>query len=67
MDLLMNLLEWSRSQTGRIIFTPEIVNIPALILQETRVIICFGPSKKSITIYTEIPDKLSISADQSYG
>jgi PAS domain S-box-containing protein len=64
MDLLMNLLEWTRSQTGRIVFSPENTNISNLVNQATELLFAFA-QQKSITISKEVPDNLSISADEA--
>lgn len=67
-DLLMNLMEWSRSQTGRMEFSPEYIEMVTLI---NEVIELLGDSslQKSITIQRELPrnmlafiDKAMISA-----
>jgi len=61
-DLLMNLMEWSRSQTGRMKFSPDeydlqsIIDDIALLLYETA-------QQKSITISTVLPDNLTVFAD----
>jgi len=64
MDLLMNLLEWSRSQTGRIVFTPENIDLSALINQSIEFF--YGSAQqKSITIYAEIAVTRSLYADKA--
>ena len=63
MDLLINLLEWSRSQTGRMEFNPETIEIGALI-NEVAVLLNTTAHQKSITIYTEIPPKAIVFADR---
>jgi PAS domain S-box-containing protein len=64
MDLLMNLLEWSRSQTGRIVFTPENIDLSVLINQTIELF--YGSAQhKSITIYSEIALTRSLSADKA--
>jgi len=64
MDLLMNLLEWSRSHTGRIVFTPEKIDITASINQATELFSALA-LQKSITIYKKIQDRIFISADKA--
>jgi signal transduction histidine kinase len=62
MDLLTNLLEWARSQTGMIKFEPvdiEMVNFIEEIVSMFNEI----SSKKSVTILTETPRTLHVSAD----
>ncbi len=63
MNLLMNLLEWSRSQTGKMEFNPEPIEVVALI-NEIAVLLNDSAQQKSITIYTEIPDKANVVADR---
>ena len=64
MDLLMNLLEWSRSQTGRIVFTPEDIDMKTLIDQSIELF--YGSAQqKSITIYSEILVSRPVSADKA--
>lgn len=64
MDLLMNLLEWSRSQTGRMEFNPEYIEIYELVnsvvelLEETA-------RQKSIRILKNLPRKTVAFADFS--
>lgn len=64
MDLLMNLLEWSRSQTGRMTFKPVASDLSLLINKATEL---FGDSagQKSITIRTELPMDSKVLADQT--
>ncbi len=64
MDLLANLLEWARSQTGRIEFLPEYVDTVALINQVTN-LLHDSAQAKSITITSELPGHLIAFADQS--
>jgi len=64
MDLLSNLLEWSRSQTGRIEFNPEYTEMVKLI---NEVIELSGDSirQKSISISKELPPKAIGFADKA--
>jgi len=64
MDLLITLLEWSRSQTGRMEFSPEYVEMVALI---NEVIELLGDSaqQKSITIHRELPRKMIAFIDKA--
>ena len=64
MDLLMNLLEWSRSQTGHIVFTPEKIDFVASINQVTELLFAFA-QQKSITIYLETSVNPSFFADKA--
>lgn len=63
-DLLTNLLEWSRAQTGRIKFTPDFVDLSELI---DDIIILLGDSaqQKSIELKKEIPDNFIVWADKA--
>jgi len=64
MNLLKNLLEWARSQTGKMNFTPENIEIVALINQATELL---KPSaqQKSINLITELPNNAFVSADKA--
>ena len=64
MDLLMNLLEWSRSQTGRMTFNPVASDMSSLIKNATEL---FSDSavQKSITIRTELPTDSMVLVDQT--
>ncbi len=64
MDLLTNLLEWSRSQTGRIVFNPKIVEFDELI-SEVIELLNDSASQKSITIKSEMPHQLTLIADKA--
>jgi len=60
--LLENLLLWSKTQTGRITYTPESFNIYEIISENMQL---FHPSinEKQISIQLFVPDKLMIYAD----
>ena len=64
MDLLTNLLEWSRSQTGRIVFTPENIDLTALIRQSIEFVYS-SSQQKSITICSEILVNRPVWADKA--
>ena len=64
MDLLMNLLEWSRSQTGRIVYTPEKIDISTSINKVAELFLA-SAQQKSITIYLETSANLSFFADKA--
>ncbi len=64
MDLLMNLMDWSRSQTGRMNFHPEPVEIDALINQVTE-LTNDAAFQKSITVAKEVPLNTSVFADKA--
>ena len=63
-DLLMNLLDWASSQTGRIEFSCEYIELGALI---DMVIELLNESahQKSITIIKELPRNLLVFADKA--
>lgn len=64
MELLENLMEWSRSQTGRMEFNPEFVEIVALI-NEVSKLLNDTAQQKSISISMELPQKIIVSADKA--
>jgi PAS domain S-box-containing protein len=64
MALLMNLLEWSRSQTGRMEFTPEYVEMGSLINEVTD-LLNDAAEHKSITISKEIGRNLTAFIDKA--
>lgn len=64
MDLLMNLMEWSRSQTGKMEFNPEYIDLAAC----TKKIIHLYDDiagQKSITIKNTLPHNLFVFADNA--
>ncbi len=63
MDLLMNLLEWSRSQTGRMEFNPEHLEIVSIINNVTE-LLENASQQKSITISLELPHDILAYADK---
>jgi len=63
MDLLMNLLEWSRLQTGNIAFKPECIEIVELINDLLRSF-TDQAQQKTISVYTEFPPLAFILADK---
>lgn len=54
--LLENLLEWSRSQTGNIDFTPEVFDLHEL-LQQNKTLLSPQAAQKNITIFVEDLDQ----------
>lgn len=62
MDLLQNLLDWSRVQTGRMVFSPEIVDVIVLV-NEAIDLLNDSASQKSIIISRSIPNNLLVSVD----
>jgi len=59
--LLNNLLEWSRSQTGNIEFTPETFDITSL-LKENRELLCTQARNKKISFFEEFNGKVLVNA-----
>jgi PAS domain S-box-containing protein len=64
MDLLMNLLEWSLSQTGRMEYNPEFVELHTLINQVCE-LMEDASHQKSITIELQIPLNFRAIADKA--
>lgn len=64
MDLIMNLMEWSRSQTGRLDFNPENIDIVALIKTIAQ-LLNDSAQQKSIVLYTEMPGKTMVFVDKA--
>jgi two-component system sensor histidine kinase/response regulator len=64
MDLLMNLMEWSQSQTGRIEFTPKTLEVVSLI-NEIALLFDDIAGQKSITIKRSLPPNALVVADKA--
>ncbi|MDO9510808.1 MAG: PAS domain-containing sensor histidine kinase [Bacteroidales bacterium] len=64
MDLLTNLMEWTLSQTGKIEFKPENIEIVDLV-NETTCLYDAIAAQKSIAIKKMLPHNTSIFADKS--
>lgn len=64
MDLIMNLLEWSRSQTGRLDFNPENIDMVTLIKTIAQ-LLNDSAHQKSISLYTEMPEKSIVYVDKA--
>lgn len=63
MNLITNLIEWSRSQSGRMDFNPDYVEISSL-LNEIYEISNVAAREKSISLKMEIPRHLSVLLDK---
>jgi PAS domain S-box-containing protein len=63
-DLLMNLLDWARSQTGRMEFSPEYFEMVDL-TDETIDQLNKAAGQKSITLRKELPSSLPVFADKN--
>jgi PAS domain S-box-containing protein len=64
MNLLMNLLEWSRSQTGRIEFSPEYIDVFNQINEVSQLLV-ESANQKSIAILKQIPRNTLVFADKA--
>jgi len=62
--LLENLLEWSRSQTGKINWQPEEVFVSSLI-SETIDILSKAAENKNLAVISTVPDSLRAFADEN--
>ena len=62
-DLLMNLIEWSLSQSGKLEFNPENV-VLADVVTEIEPLFIPAARNKNIQIHTNIPDHLNAYADK---
>jgi signal transduction histidine kinase len=63
LSLLMNLLEWSRSQTGLVKFSPEYVEIGILIDEVANLFVEMA-QQKSIELSIELPSKVIAFGDK---
>ncbi len=63
LSLLMNLLEWSRSQTGMIRFSPEYVEVGLLINEVVNLFVDMA-QQKSIELSVELPSKVIANGDK---
>jgi len=63
MDLLMNLMEWAQSQTGRMEYTPEYFELVALI-KDTTLLLSSTLEEKSITLTKNVPSNATVFADK---
>jgi len=64
LDLLTNLMEWARSQTGRLIYKPETFNIYDLI-KDTEYVFAHIAKGKNISISVDMDSQLTVCADVS--
>jgi len=62
-DLLMNLLEWSRAQTGRMEYNPENFDLVDLI-EENKMLFDVIAGQKAIKIKKVIPHEIPVFADK---
>jgi two-component system sensor histidine kinase/response regulator len=64
MDLLMNLMEWARSQTGRMEFNPEYFEMVSVIT-ETALLFDDIATQKTISIVSNLPANAPVFADKA--
>ncbi len=64
MDLLMNLMEWARSQTGRVDYNPVSFDIEHII-KDVEILFADIAKQKSIEISKKLPSGIVVFADQS--
>lgn len=64
MDLLTNLLEWSRSQTGRMEFNPKIIKMAEMV-NEVIILLKDSALQKAISVSTEISADITAYADRA--
>jgi PAS domain S-box-containing protein len=62
-SLLQNLLQWSRSQTGRIEFNPQNINLQNLVYLNSELIRA-SAEKKHIEVLYDIPQDIFVFADE---
>lgn len=62
-NLLQNLLQWSRSQTGRIEYHPQLLDLKNIV-QENVALVLKSAEKKNINLVLNIKVELIINADQ---
>ncbi|MGE5406512.1 MAG: ATP-binding protein [Methanosarcina sp.] len=62
--ILLNLLDWSRSQTGLIKINPQVLNLKK-VLDDNIMDLHLSSHDKEITIKSEMPDELRIVVDKN--
>lgn len=63
MELLNNLLDWARSQTGRLDFDPKVLDLNAL-ANETMEIFKHPATEKDIRLLLDLPESANLYADK---
>ena len=63
-DLVANLIEWSLSQSGKIEFNPEYINV-AEIVNDLKTIVVPAAHKKNISLNYKIPHYINMWGDRS--
>ncbi len=64
MDLLTNLLDWSRSQSGKVKYDPETFKLEELV-KEVSELLSWAANQKNIRTIQSIPPDLEIFADRN--
>lgn len=64
MDLLSNLMEWSRSQTGRMEFNPSFIDLVPLITSAVD-LLKTSSEQKLLNININVPDTIIVYADKA--
>lgn len=64
LNLLLNLMQWSQSQTGRMEFSPEPFDLVELI-KDVTILLSNTAQKKSIGLIQDLPKQLSVFADKN--
>lgn len=64
LDLLLNLMDWSQIQTGRMKYVPEYLNVHAMV-EESILLLGCNAEEKVISILNEIPEETVIHADKT--
>lgn len=64
MNLLMNLIQWTQSQSGHMHFNPEYFNL-AEVITETTDLFSNILSQKSISVMREVPTEVPVFADKA--
>jgi len=62
-NLLQNLLQWSRSQTGKIEFHPSNINL-FKIVQQNILLVNKAAEKKGISLFNNVIEELNLYADE---
>ena len=62
-ELLNNLLEWARAQTGKVVYAPKIFNLSKLI-EENIALLKSNADQKDITIGKAMPEGINTFADE---
>jgi two-component system sensor histidine kinase/response regulator len=63
LDLLLNLMEWSQIQTGRMVFEPEYFDIHFLVDETIELLLC-NAEEKFISIRNTITESTTVHADK---